>query len=734
LHQQQEALMQGSWQHDDPRAMLMSARVPLAVVLAAGGILLIAPQMKDLLAAIGDDRRSAFAFHLAALAWGFSTWYWSRTVLVALHGDAVRHAPAAAGRVFRLLPRVILSFAFAVLLVMLLRGGGGRSIAFNEAIFVVLWGSLLLVVIYRTRIFPGRDVAQIEPVPPAPFRDWVSTLPERLGTLLRAAPGGPFVAAPLLVLAPLGFAWAIARDPVGFAGDFPGAAAALVGLAMMVPVATVAIALLDQWDIPVLRRFPALVAAIVGLVLVDTRLVARHEVRTLADSAPIGPEQRASLASAIDLWLDTCAPKDGPVQPVVVAAAGGASRAALWTTTVLAHLERELALHRNLFAISAVSGGALGAAVHLGLREEARLGCTTAEAPDGLAARAERIIGRDFLGPPLAAYLFQDSWQLFTGLGQVLIARLRGEPPSAWLVGDRASALEDAFAAAWDDEWLAGSAARGRFDRPFLAAWYATGWLDPRLPLLFQNGAEVASGRRIITAPVLLAPGAPQMDRGTRVGEFAAATDLLGLAGSDVRLSTSVTNSARFPYLTPAGIIQGPNGKVTQVVDGGYVDNLGIRTAREVATALVAAGTRRGRAVRPIIVAITPHGEQSLAPDAVPRCANHGVSAAAETTTGRESELFAPLAGLVGTRAGHGALAIEDARAAFCPNAADPTQRFFHFYLPARCTSDGSVVRCDDVPLNWTLSERMRKHILGQMRDEEFNRREARLLAATLGR
>jgi hypothetical protein len=357
------------------------------------------------------------------------------------------------------------------------------------------------------------------------------------------------------------------------------------------------------------------------------------------------------------------------------------------------------------------------------------LRCTAERAPAGLARRADLAIGADFLGPPLAAYLFQDTWQLLTGWAQVLYARLSGRPLSDVLVADRAAAIEDAFARAWDDG--AGDPAKGRFDRAFLESWYEpAGGIRPGLPLLFQNGAEVGSGRRIITAPVALDPRLPPR-RGDMAGPvFAAATDHLALSGRDVRLSTSVTNSARFPYVTPAGEVTSPEGYRVQVVDGGYVDNLGARTAWEIADALVAAGAELGKTVVPIIVAITPHGEQALPPHEAPRCDNRGVAMPVPRSE-RQSEAIAPLIGLAGTRAGHNALALETLRGRFCPSAEDGRQRFFHFYLPALCERAGQS-GCEDVPLNWVLSRRMREHILAQMRDDPWNRTEAGRLAAVL--
>lgn len=723
--------MTGTWRNDDPQAMLASARVPIAVVATAAAILALAPQMRDLLAALGDDERAAWMFIVAAAAWGFSSWYWARTVLVALHGDEMRNAPGACGWMFRWLPRLLLTAAFAVTAALVLANRSPEGdFRFYASAFVTVWGGLLAITVIRTWLVGERD-ALVQPEPSAPFGQWVGTLCTRIDVLLRSAPGGP-VAALLFLATAAGLGVWAARDVQAFAATFPGAAAALIGLAAIIPWATSAVALLDQWDIPILHRFPTIFTVLLWSALIDRPLVDRHPVRVAVDG-PRAPEDRVTLAEAAEAWLDRCAGTDADVKVVIVATAGGASRAALWTTTVLADLEQRAKLHQRLFAISAVSGGALGAAVHLAAREEAGLRCDTDDVQAGLAKRADAVISADFLGPPLAAYLFQDTWQLLTGWVQVAYAWARNLPRDAVLVPDRAAALEDAFAHAWH-----GGKPGGRFDEAFLASWYRHGWFDPSLPLLFQNGADMASGNRIITSPVAFLPRFVSPRERPPLPPFAAATDHLAFVGADVRLSTSVSNSARFPYVTPTGGMDGrrlPNGERERrrIGDGGYLDNHGARTATEIADAVLAAAKARGRRVTPVIVAVTPHGEQGLPPNEVARCDNRGAPVPPAPSE-EASELVAPMLGLAGSRAGHNALAIEALRARFCPGKADQRQRFFHFYLPARCDKQPAGARCEDVPLNWVLSKRMRKHIGRQMHDDALNAAETERLVALLRR
>lgn len=160
---------------------------------------------------------------------------------------------------------------------------------------------------------------------------------------------------------------------------------------------------------------------------------------------------------------------------------------------------------------------------------------------------------------------------------------------------DRAVVLEKA----WEAQYLAIAQQRNpvpetdsTLARPMLAVRNAvldtnpSGWL----PILMLSGTSVQTGRRIIAS-----------DIDTR-GLFRDAYDLhdlLSKPGSmetvaanqsmwDIRLSTAVTISARFPGISPHGdIVQPVSGQVIdRVVDGGYYENFGITTALELADAL----------------------------------------------------------------------------------------------------------------------------------------------------
>jgi hypothetical protein len=139
------------------------------------------------------------------------------------------------------------------------------------------------------------------------------------------------------------------------------------------------------------------------------------------------------------------------------------------------------------------------------------------------------------------------------------------------------------------------------------------GWL----PLLLLNGTSVETGRRIIASDVVstveVEPGAWRRTLypaaydlfellSTPCAENAAPCPRAAVAGApaypsdrprarnapDLRLSTAALISARFPVISPAGVLRTPNsdGHGDRVVDGGYFENAGLTTALDLAAEL----------------------------------------------------------------------------------------------------------------------------------------------------
>lgn len=245
----------------------------------------------------------------------------------------------------------------------------------------------------------------------------------------------------------------------------------------------------------------------------------------------------------------------------LVSAEGGGIRAAFFTAVTLARLvDRCPALANHLFAISAVSGGAVGAAVFTA--------ALSAWPPDTLDDRCDlsapvssryedavaQVLSDDHLSPLLARALFPDMLQRFLPFEVDAFDRQLG---LEW-------SLETSFLRVFGADLLA----RPIYDfRPSVA--------KPVLPYLLLNATQVESGRRIVTTPLFL-----------RTEEFGGVEDWHMLDWDQgPTLSSAATTSGRFPFLSPAGYHRA-QGVKARYVDGGYIDNSGINTLMEVFKAL----------------------------------------------------------------------------------------------------------------------------------------------------
>ena len=174
-----------------------------------------------------------------------------------------------------------------------------------------------------------------------------------------------------------------------------------------------------------------------------------------------------------------------------------------------------------------------------------------------------RFAGENVLGGALTGMLFPDLLQRFL--------------PVTFLP-DRAETLERS----WEDAWASIDPARRRARRsmrePFLNL--APKADEPWRPILIVQGASENGGRRFLTSAVKFA--CDEVD----------ADDFLDSVGHDVAASTAILNGARFPCVSPGGTFtaQPSAGRMASrtdhILDGGYFDNAGAETLREMVRAL----------------------------------------------------------------------------------------------------------------------------------------------------
>lgn len=256
------------------------------------------------------------------------------------------------------------------------------------------------------------------------------------------------------------------------------------------------------------------------------------------------------------------------VEPfILVAAAGGGIRAAWWAEHALAAIAARRCGPHDVFAVSSVSGGSVGTAV-------------LDSAPTIRAADADMadIAGPDALAGGIDGLLLHDMVAGFTGLDLPAAQMPPGQPFS-----DRAGLIETA----WQDE-------DSSLEQPFPLR-------HPMLPwrLLF-NSTDANSGCRAVIADRLLpAPPGGQDTTGLTCDlrsavpgggsfDFFAALPCM----QDIATVTAAMLSARFPYITPSGVItscKDKNAIAGQFVDGGYVDSSGLITLADLLPSLTAA-------------------------------------------------------------------------------------------------------------------------------------------------
>lgn len=322
--------------------------------------------------------------------------------------------------------------------------------------------------------------------------------------------------------------------------------------------------------------------------------MAEAQVRRLEVKANEGV-QKANRAASTEDWIrqrlqqmatgPRSAP-DSPIPVVIVAAEGGGIRAAFWTASVLAGLhDRYEDFPGSLIAMSGVSGGSVGMTVYQATAHSSLLvqNCNLHDCVWDFRAAVQKILGSDFLSPALMALM----------IGEPL--RDAGISRSAM---DRAQALELALQQRFRDV---------ADEDPLEMAICEL--QESEKSLLLPGLTDAQSGRRVVLG--CLPRATPSAD----------ITQPLWLTASQpLRTSTAALLSARFPLISPAGLIT--DGKQThRIVDGGYSDNTGTGTAVEIVK-MVDAATREldlTARIRPIILVVSnsPPAKTDVAPSAL---------------------------------------------------------------------------------------------------------------------
>lgn len=260
---------------------------------------------------------------------------------------------------------------------------------------------------------------------------------------------------------------------------------------------------------------------------------------------------RPELDAYLKMWIENevrreaiqKASVENPYPVYMVIADGGASKSGYWVSSVLSKFEDQTPaknkFSNHLLSMAGASGGSVGNAVFYSLLRKEHFDHEKVN----YTKETRDFFKSDFLTYSLARFLGPDLFRHFI---------------PCIPMDDRASALEAAM-----EKTPCNPSVGSYFGRNLEDVFDYSG----RLPLLFINTTNLDQGVPGVISNVKINPH--YSNRMDVLAEVDKATDRKN-RHSTIKLSTSVVLGARFPYVSPAGEI---NGKY--FVDGGYFDNSG---------------------------------------------------------------------------------------------------------------------------------------------------------------
>jgi hypothetical protein len=658
-------------------------------------------------------------FVLGVLYWAFQAWYWARVVLDQRFGGR----PATASErdlVILWIPRaygvlIHLTALGAIGLAMGTTGFGDRHL-WSAAIGLLVSLAIFTGFVLRRLDWLDRLLARV--VERGSRRGWICLLLEPK----RSEPAGKLRSKPLLAHLILAGSVVIfvfwffmgGWHPVEWGNRLGAAALAFGALGTWVSIGSLLVMLAHRTRLPVLLGF-------VLLAIATSWIKHDNQVRTVSDQPGIA--ERPELGAMAENWLSRVdgGPPGQDIPAIFVATAGGGLRAAYWTATVLGTLADHYkgAFTDHLVAISGVSGGSVGAVVFQSLLRSAQTGHPP---PDGLRDDAQLILSRDFLAPLLLAMAYTDI------PGSLMPDAVTGR---MLRLGGRAAALENAWAAAWED--IPGFALRLPDRSPVVPNVLAGPFLDlstpartgPWRPILLLNSTQEERGKRVIAGTVHV-----------REVPFTDSWDILDLLGRDMWATTAAHNSARFSYVSPAGELRNAAGEAGgHVLDGGYFENYGADTLLEAVGGVMK--TLPDERLRPIIIQITSDpslpehdraiGDRAGCKRADPLPFERPGDTISDFTWFNEA--LAPAAGMIATREARGVLATKEMAIWADCDAGARAALFVHLGM---CQDPNPEVAAVRPPLGWVMGKGSQDYIKGLMDPEGCNGPELRKLYEAL--
>ena len=172
-----------------------------------------------------------------------------------------------------------------------------------------------------------------------------------------------------------------------------------------------------------------------------------------------------------------------------------------------------------------------------------------------------------------------------------------------------------------------------------------------------------------------------------------------GMPTADMALSTAVHNSARFTYVSPAGSLYKGGVLFGRVVDGGYFENSGAASLRELIATLVPDQQQRIHSIILTNDATNFRWCDRARPGMIPRI---------EPAV---SELSAPVEAMVNTREARGSLCELELIRAMGAGPPECSRRISEFALGDAPDEVAAGIPVLQSPLGWFLSGESHHHI-----------------------
>jgi len=318
------------------------------------------------------------------------------------------------------------------------------------------------------------------------------------------------------------------------------------------------------------------------------------EVNDLKTARPVSPN-----ANQLDRWLAARRALQGnDNSPIfIVAASGGGLRAAMRTAYFLEHLRAHCpAAMNNVYAISAVSGGAFGALIYAA-NQRFMMENPNVSWNIGLSPESCRLSLTDRIGLPEAestplidAFFQTEIIPSIIGAGLFSDVFQRLVPPLLLPTIDRSDAFRRAFSSSWQ-RVIVGvglektSVGGNAFNKAcgasqFLKCLSHTYWTPGGpIPLLVFNATSATDG-----SPVVLSNIDRTLLRGVdKIRRPLTSLPLISESPNSPNFRFSLIEgasaSAGFPIALPATVFEDRYGVRHMLVDGGYFDNSGLATA-----------------------------------------------------------------------------------------------------------------------------------------------------------